>query len=182
MKRSMLDFLFLPSARPAPPRPVISRVTQEPRGPMKNMLCGATLVSLMAAAATAHAAQFSVSGNIEFQDPSLVVIDQYDVTAAPISVGREVHHEVLGERDFHAQASSLAENYGLHGHTFTQVIHQVSGGIPPGTDGGTYSATAFAQSGSLQFSSGAGGRYSISTGYARPDTSKTGTVPTTERK
>jgi len=144
MKRSLFDFVFLPSAQPAQPRPAI--VTRERGGGMKDMLRGAALASLMAVAATAHAAEFIISGNIgySFSHPGQVVLEQYDVTA-PISVGRGVTNVMLGEKDFHAQAESLAENRGLHAHTFTQVIHQVSGGVPPSTDGGLYDANAYAQ-------------------------------------
>lgn len=94
---------------------------------------------LLALAGVAQAEEYRVSGEILYADPGLAVIDQYALTS-PLSIGREVHHESLGVRDFHAQANSLAERYGLHAHTYSQIIHQVSGE----SGGGQYSAHAFA--------------------------------------
>ena len=108
----------------------------------RGKVAAAWLVALAAVApAATQAATFTVSGEITFADPGLRLIDAYDVTS-PVSVGREVHHEALGTRDFHAQADSLAEEGGLHAHAYSQIIHQVSGE----SGGGAYTAHAFAMS------------------------------------
>ena len=111
-------------------------------GLIKNSICGgAVLVMFMSVNGVANAALYTVSGSIVYEYPRYIsVIDEYDITT-PISVGREVHHELLGVKDYHASAHSLADSSGVHAYAANEIIHQVSG--ESGTIG--YKSNAFAK-------------------------------------
>ena len=111
---------------------------------MRRLLYGGMALGIVAGALRGTArgdASFTVSGAISYGGPTTFVREQYDVTS-PVSVGRGVNDDVEAVQDFHAQADSLAEGFGLHAHAFVQVTHGISGE----SGGGTYDASAFAKS------------------------------------
>ena len=99
---------------------------------LKTVAARATRVAVFAMVANAcwgqaHAANYDISGDIEFQVPSVVVLDSYSL-AGPISISRQVLYDnVSPNRTWHGRAGSGADAYGLHASTYVGATNIANG-------------------------------------------------------